>query len=125
MPNNKTKGQLEAEISEAFIKFEKEYMGRGPRETKTYLVDDMVIVRHKGVLTPAESQLAKAPDPEKGCSLIKQVRRELIEKSRPLLEQVILDAMGEVKIVSMHMDISTLTGEKIIIFTLDKNQNKN
>ena len=41
----KTRGQIEAEISEAIIKFEKEYMGRGPLETKTYIVDDLVLVR--------------------------------------------------------------------------------
>ncbi len=29
-----SKGQIEADISEALIKFEKEYMGRGPEETK-------------------------------------------------------------------------------------------
>ncbi|MCK5327596.1 MAG: DUF2294 domain-containing protein, partial [Candidatus Latescibacteria bacterium] len=56
----KTQGQIEAEISEAIINFEKEYMGRGPEETKTYLIDDMVLVRLQGVLTPAEKQLAKA-----------------------------------------------------------------
>ncbi len=70
----KTKGQIEAEISEAIIKFEKEYMGRGPDETKTYIIDDMVLVRLKGVLTPAEKQLAKADENTKGRTLIKQVR---------------------------------------------------
>jgi uncharacterized protein YbcI len=40
---NKTKSQVEAEISEAIIKFEKEYMGRGPDETKTYIIWDIVL----------------------------------------------------------------------------------
>ena len=117
---NKTKGQLEAEISEAFIKFEKEYMGRGPKETKTFIIDDMILVRHRGVLTPAEKQLAKVADPTRGCDLIKQVRKELVEKARVLLESIIHDILGNIKAVSMHMDISTVTGEKIIIFTLEK-----
>ena len=38
-----TKGQLESRICEAVIKFEKEFMGRGPLETKAYIIDDMVL----------------------------------------------------------------------------------
>ena len=91
----KTKGELEAEISEAIIKFEKEYMGRGPDETKTHIVDDMILVRLKGVLTPAEKQLAKTEDESKGRSLIKQVRVELLEKGRMLLETIIRDTTGK------------------------------
>ena len=116
--NNKTKGQVEAEISEAIIKFEKEYMGRGPDETKTYLIEDMVFVRLQGVLTPAEKQLAKTDGNLKGRALIKQVRIELLEKARVLLENIIQDVLTE-KVVTMHTDISTVTGERVIIFTLE------
>jgi uncharacterized protein YbcI len=114
----KTKGQLEAEISDAIIKFEKEYMGRGPFETRTYLVDDMVIVRLRGVLTPAEQQLAKAEDPTKGRRLIKEVRTELLESARSLLETVVKGITGR-SVLSLHTDISTTVGERVIIFTLD------
>lgn len=114
----KTKGQVEAEISKAITKFEIEYMGRGPRETKTYLIDDMVLVRLKGVLTPAEQQLAKGNDASTGRNLIKQVRKELIEKGRRLLEKIVEDITGA-KVVSLHTDISTHTGERIVIFTVD------
>lgn len=114
----KTRGQAEAEISEAVIKFEKEYMGRGPLETKTYILDDLVIVRLKGVLTPAEHQLAKAVENPRGRELIKQVRIELVEKGRPLLEAVVESIVGR-NVRSLHTDISTLTGERVIIFTLD------
>lgn len=115
----KTKGQLEAEVSEAFIKFEKEYMGRGPNEARTFIVEDMVVIRLRGVLTPAEKQLAKVNDNDTGRTLIKQVRKELIEKARVLLESMIQDMLG-VKILCMHTDISTVTGEKIIMFTLNE-----
>ena len=119
MPKNgKTKGQIEAEISEAIIKFEKEYMGRGPDETRTYIIGDMVLVRLQGVLTPAEKQLAKTDDSLKGRALIKQVRIELLEKARVLLENIIQDVLGE-KVITMHTDISTITGERVIIFTLE------
>ena len=114
----KSKGQLEADISEALIKFEKEYMGRGPEQTRTYIIGDMVVVRLQRVLTPAEQQLACAADETEGRRLIKRVRIELLEKARPLLEQIITDLTGK-RVKSLHTDISTVTGERVIIFTLE------
>jgi len=114
----KSKGQIEADISEALIKFEKEYMGRGPDETKTHIIGDMVVIRLQRVLTPAEQQLAKASDDTRGRTLIKQVRTELLEKARPLLEQIMKDLTGKT-VKSLHTDISTVTGEGVIIFTLE------
>ena len=114
----KSKGELEAEISQAIIHFEKEYMGRGPLETKTYFVDDMVLVRVKGVLSPAEHKLVESEEKHQGRELIKQSRHKLLEHGRPLLEAVIRDILG-VGVKSLHTDISTKTGERIIVFTLD------
>lgn len=112
----KTKGQIEAEISNAITKFELEYMGRGPKETKTYIIDDMVIVRLKGVLTDAERHLTKTQD---GRDLIKKVRATMLESARDLLSRVIRDIIG-VDVSSLHTDISTHTGERVIIFTLTR-----
>ena len=114
----KSKGQLEAEISEALIKFEKEYMGRGPEQTRTHIIGDMVVVRLQRVLTPAEEQLARGADQTEGRRLIKRVRIELLEKARPLLERIIMDLTGK-KVISLHTDISTITGERVVIFTLE------
>ncbi len=114
----KTKGELEAEISQAVIRFEKEYVGRGPLETRTFLVDDLVLVRLKGVLAPAEHKLAGASDADRGRDLIKQVRQQLIESGGPLLHAAVKDILG-VGVRSTHTDISTRTGERVIVFTLD------
>ena len=114
----KTKGQIEAEISEAVIKFEREYMGRGPEETRSYLLGDMVLVRLRGVLTPAEKGLAESSDYAEGGKLVKQVRMQLLEKARPLLEAIVRDIAGR-GVVSLHTDISTRTGERVILWTLD------
>ena len=114
--NNKTKGQIEAQISEAIIKFEKEYMGRGPTEAKTHIIKDMIFVRLKGVLTPAEEQLAKSAE---GAELIKKTRMQLLEGARLLLENLISD-ITRCQIRSLHTDISTKTGERVIIFTLEQ-----
>ncbi len=112
-----TKRQMESEISEAIIRFEKEYMGRGPVEAKTYIIDDMLLVRLRGVITRAEFHLASSGEGRRGRELIKQTRMELIEKARPLLEPCIVSIVGQ-EIISLHTDISTKTGERIVIFTL-------
>ncbi|MBD3245825.1 MAG: DUF2294 family protein [Candidatus Omnitrophica bacterium] len=111
-----TKGQIEASVSEAIIKFEKEYMGRGPQEAKTYILKDLIFVRLKGVLTPAEEQLAKTAG---GAELIKKTRMQLLEGARKLLENIVSD-ITQCRVKSLHTDISTKTGERIIIFTLDR-----
>ncbi len=115
----KTRGQLEAEICEAIIKFEREYMGRGPQEARSYILEDLVLVQLQGVLTPAETQLAKAGADAHGRTLIKQVRSELLEKARPLLDVIIHDITGR-HIKSLHTDISTESGERVIVFSLAK-----
>jgi len=114
----KTKGQYESEISEAVIKFEKEFMGRGPLETKTYIIDDIVLVRLKNVLTPAELKLANAESRLDGRELIKRVRIALLEQGRPLLEATV-EKILNVKVKSLHTDISTVTGERVILFSLE------
>ncbi len=114
-----TRGEAEAQITQAVVKFEREYKGRGPEESKTFIIEDHVLVRLRGVLTPAEKQLAKASDPTIGRKLIKQVRQELIENARPLLEAIVSDVLG-IKVISLHTDISSITGERIIVFTLER-----
>jgi uncharacterized protein YbcI len=113
---NRTKGQLEAEICEAVIKFEKEFMGRGPLEAKAYIIEDMVMVRLRNVLTKAELKLAEGPGKE-GRELVKRIRITLLEQGRALLEDAVEEIVG-VKVKSLHTDISTVTGERIILFSL-------
>ena len=114
---SKTSGQLEAEIGNALIQFEKDFMGRGPKETRAYIIEDMVLVRLKGVLTPAEQQLAKNAA---GTDLIKQIRSNLLEQARELLSETIEKITG-CTVISLYTDISTRTGERVILFTLNEN----
>lgn len=109
-----TKGQLEAEIAKAITQFEREHLGRGPREARCWIIEDLILVRLRGVLTPAEERLARDPE---GRSLVKQVRMQLMESSRPLLEDIIQRMTG-IPLVSLHSDISTRTGERILVFSL-------
>jgi len=112
-----TKGQMQAKISEAISKFEIEYMGRGPKNIRTYIINDMIIVRLTGFLSPSEQKLTDNPQ---GIELFKKVRTSLFEGGRGYLETLIMDVIG-VAIVSTHSDISTKTGEKIIVLTTDRN----
>jgi uncharacterized protein YbcI len=116
----KTKGEIEAEISRAIVQFEIDYMGRGPKESSTHIVEDLVVVRLKGVLTPAEEQLTKSID---GKELVKKMRATLIDKARPLLYRVVGDITGA-KVLDLHTDISTESGERVFVFSLDNNLQK-
>jgi uncharacterized protein YbcI len=115
----KKRGELEAEMSQAFIRFEKEVMGRGPLETRAYILDDLVLVRLKGVLTPAEIKLAELNDRQRGRDLLKQTRQALLDHGRPMLETLVQDILG-VPVKSFHTDISTKTGERVIVLTLER-----
>ena len=113
----KTQGEIEAAICEGISRFEQEYMGRGPKDIHAHLIGDLLLVRLRGVLTAAEQQLVKTLHPEKGRDLLKQVRTQLIETARPVLEAMVQEVTG-VKVLSLHHDISTATGEEVILFTL-------
>ncbi len=113
----KTQGEIEAAVCEGVTRFEQEYMGRGPKDIHAHLLGDLLVVRLQGVLTAAEQQLVKTLPPEKGRDLLKQVRTQLIETARPVLEAMVQEVTG-VKVASLHHDISTLTGEEVILFTL-------
>ena len=113
----KTQGEIEAGVCEGIARFEQEYMGRGPKHIHAHLIGDLLVVRLQGVLTAAEQHLAESLPPEKGRDLLKQVRTQLIETARPVLETLILDAT-KVNVVSLHHDISVVTGEEVVVFTL-------
>jgi uncharacterized protein YbcI len=110
----RTRGQIEAAISKAVVQFEVEQMGRGPADVRAYVIGDAIFIRLKGLLTPAERQLSLS---EEGKTLIKNLRRELVEASRPVLETMIEEITGS-RVLSLFTDISTRTGERIIVLIL-------
>jgi uncharacterized protein YbcI len=112
-----TQGEMEAAVCEGISRFEREYMGRGPQDIRAHLIGDLLVVRLRGVLTAAEQQLVKTLQADKGRGLIKQVRTQLMETARPALEIMIRDITG-VNVVSLHHDISTVTAEEVVMFTL-------
>jgi uncharacterized protein YbcI len=113
----KTQGEIEAAICEGVSRFEQDYMGRGPKDIYAHLLGDLLVVRLRGVLTAAEQHLVKSLSAEKGRDLLKQVRTHLIETARPVMEAMVQEITG-VKVLTLHHDISTTTGEEVVLFTL-------
>jgi uncharacterized protein YbcI len=113
----KSQGEIEAAICEGMARFEQEYMGRGPKDIHAHLIGDLLVVRLQGVLTAAEQQLVKSLSAEKGRGLLKEVRTQLIETARPVMEALVEQVTGA-KALSLHHDISTVTGEEVVLFTL-------
>ena len=115
--NMRTLGELESAICEGVSRFEQDYMGRGPKNIYTHLLGDLLVVRLQGVLTAAEQHLVKTLPAEKGRGLLKEVRTHLVETARPVLEAMVQEVTG-VKVLSLHHDISTVSGEEVVLFTL-------
>ena len=113
----RTKEEIEAAISEEISRFEQDYMGRSPKDIQVHLLDDLLLIRLRGVLAAAEQHLVKSLPSENGRDLLKRVRSHLIETTRPVMEAMVEKITG-VKVLTMHHDISTITGEEVILFTL-------
>ena len=115
----RTQGEIESAICEGISRFEQDYMGRGPKDIHAHLLGDLLVIRLKGVLTAAEQHLVKSLPAEKGRDLLKQVRTHLIETARPVMEAMVEQVTG-IKVITLHHDISTTTGEEVVLFTLAK-----
>ena len=114
---SKTRGEAEAEITQALVKFEKEYLGHGPVDARTFFINDMVLIRLRGVLTAADRKLAETTE---GQALVKETRRKLFETSRPVFDEMIEKIIG-CKLISFHTDMSAKTGERVIVLTVNTN----
>ncbi len=116
MAEAQTRGQIEAAVTAALTRFERDFLGRGPREARTFVVQDLVLVRLKGVLSAAEQQLSLESG---GVELIKQMRSRLVEGSAEEIARLV-EAETRIPVVSMHTDISTRTGERLFVFELER-----
>jgi uncharacterized protein YbcI len=112
-----SQGDIEAAVSAGVRRFEQQHMGCAPQAVDAHLIQDLLVIRLRGVLTASEQQLARSLPAGKGRDLLKQVRTHLLETARPLLEALIQDITG-VKVLSLHYDLSTVTGEEVMLFTL-------
>ncbi|WEG12485.1 DUF2294 domain-containing protein [Pullulanibacillus sp. KACC 23026] len=116
----KTKGSIESEISKAITQWEKDFLGRGSISVKTDILRDMIIIYLHGILTPAEYNVCETRE---GMLSIKKTRNELVESGVADLKEIILTITGE-EVKSFHTDLSSRTGERLIVFKLFNNLEK-
>ncbi len=116
-----SKGSYEAEISKAITQWEKDFLGRGSVSVKTDILRDMIIVNLKGILTPAEYTVCETNE---GILTIKKTRSKLVESGVEDLKDIILTTTGE-KVKSFHTDISSRTGQRVMVFELFNDLEKN
>jgi uncharacterized protein YbcI len=112
-----TQDEIEAAIRERIARFQREYMGMEPRDVRAHLINDLVMVRVQGALTVAERDLVKSLPAASGRDMLKRLRTQLLETMRPMMEAVVQGVTG-VNVLSLHHDVSTVTGEEVIVFTL-------
>lgn len=112
---------MESAIRNAIIKFEQEFMGRGPEEVRAFVVRDLVVVRLRGVLTPAERQLAKTAE---GVEMVKRLRQNLIAQGRDKLCEQVSEITGA-KILAVFTDIDVQLGERVFVFSVDRDLQAN
>lgn len=115
----KSQGEIEAAVCDAVSRFQQEFMGRGPRRVHAHLVENRLFVHLDGVLTVAEERLMEAREDGdvRGADLLKQLRSHLVLAGRPMLDSLVQHATGTPPI-SVHHDISAVTGEEVIVLTL-------
>jgi uncharacterized protein YbcI len=112
----KTQKEIEAAICVEITRFQRDYMGSSPKDIQGHLIGDLLVIRLKGVLTAAEQHLVNSLPADRGRDLVKQIRKQLVETARPVMQTMILSITGT-QVQSMHHDISTKTGEEILLFT--------
>ncbi|EQB22495.1 hypothetical protein UNSWDHB_165 [Dehalobacter sp. UNSWDHB] len=92
-------------------------MGRGPKDIKTKIIQNHILIIIGGFLSQSEQKIANN---NQGIKLIKDMRTALFENTRDHLEELIKEIVN-VRVISTHSDVSTKTGEKIIVLTIDNN----
>lgn len=115
--NLKSRCEIETAVSNSLMRFAQEYLGQGARNIRAYMLKGLLVVRLHGALNAAEQRLLRTSEKTRGRELVKQLRKELIETARPILAALVAEDTG-LTVISMHHDISTVTGEEVIVFTL-------
>lgn len=112
----RTKGELEAALGNAVLKFEREYFGRGPKEISTYIVKDLVLIRQRGILTPAEERVRNNPE---SVDLIQRLRETLLKNNQEIL-RIAFQNLTQAEVITLYTDLSVEHSEKFMVFTFDR-----
>jgi uncharacterized protein YbcI len=118
--SKRTKKSLEAEIADAVAQAHRQQQGRGPQDVHVDIINDVILIRQRGVLNPMETRLAATRE---GQRLIRSAHKELTEIARADRDAIIADIVG-CKIVRSYGDIDISAAEEICVFVLDADLEK-
>ena len=109
---SRTKGELEAELASATVKFHREQQGRGPVDVRAHLMGDLVLVRSRGIFTPTEAHLSASVE---GRRLIKSARVELRSINHGEIEAIVSDIVGS-PVVRSYYDLDVEAAEQVEVY---------
>ncbi len=113
-----TRSEAEARIAESLARLEHEFTGRATDDVVAHIIGDLLVARLRGGVAPAERHLVESSDRARGRALVKNAHFELVDRARPLIEATIHGLLSR-RVVSLHTDISTTTGERILVASLE------
>ena len=118
MTDRATKGQLEAAVSRAITRFERDFRGRGPRQVRARLSGAELRVDLDGTMTAFERRVVNVLDAERGARVLAELNRHLVEAARPALETVVQELTGR-SVVAVHYEMNTAADQEALVFLLD------
>lgn len=113
-----TRSEAEARIAESLVRLEREFTGRAADDVVAHICGDLLVARLRGGVAPAERHLVESSDRARGRALVKNAHFELVDRARPLIEATIHGLLSR-RVVSLHTDISTTTGERVLVASLE------
>lgn len=99
------------------MRLHREFYGRGPLNFKLYVVDDIIVIKYKGVLSESEKQIAETSD---GAEMIKNIRRRGFDINLDKLKFEVENFLNT-KILNVFTDILPKDDEKVTVFTFTEN----
>jgi uncharacterized protein YbcI len=82
-------GQLLAGITTGIVAMLRQYYGRGPRNAKTYVLDDMIVVVLRGSgFTVLEQTLMDSGEPERVIAMREDFQRVMAGRFRRMIEEL-------------------------------------
>ncbi|MFO0948545.1 MAG: DUF2294 domain-containing protein [Planctomycetota bacterium] len=107
-----TRGDIERDIAVTIKNFLSDRMGRGPKECRCFLIEDLALVRYKEGLTPPEEVLARSGNGS--VSSVRRFRQEIMDASRqPLAAE--LQRHGGTPVRTILSDVCPETGEGMLL----------
>jgi uncharacterized protein YbcI len=114
MPERSSRGELLTSISNALVGLHKEYYGKGPTRSKTFLVDDTVLCVLRGGFTPIERTLIDSGEDE----AVREIRHAFQQAMGTRFTEVIEAALDR-KVVAYLSQVHIDPDMSVEVFVLE------